>query len=298
MEGKPFKNSIQTNGTLYAEDLIYLNKHYQIHIGLSVDGPAIIHDFNRINKSGEGSYKDVAYTLRRLAEEGITLGILAVCSSKTGEHIGEFYEFYKQIHGIGTMDLLVPHFMDKTLNMPVGRLAQIYKALFDRWFYDIEGTYSIRFLESIVSSILVRRHGLCSFDHNCFANRHILSIDTEGNLAPCDNCTYINLGNLNEISFDDAVFGNMERMRYARRESQRLEKCVFCEWFDVCRGGCPLNESPQSVNFYCEDLKSIFYHVRSCLLNQGISVGETDIDKLGNIPNPKLRDAVYNIFLK
>ena len=110
-----------------------------------------------------------------------------MCSSKTGEHIGEFYEFYKQIHGIGTMDLLVTHFMDKTLNMPVGRLAQIYKALFDRWFYDIEGTYSIRFLESIVSSILVRRHGLCSFDHNCFANRHILSIDTEGNLAPCDN---------------------------------------------------------------------------------------------------------------
>lgn len=290
---KSVKNAIQTNCTLNIENLIYLYNKYKFQVGLSLDGPKEVHDFHRIYKNGSGSFDAAFSGINRLIDEKIPIGILAVCSDRTSEYIEEFYNLYNSMPNIYTMDLLLPHWDGENSILSKENLTRTYTKLFDIWFNDANGQFSIRFLESIVSSLLVSRASLCSFDTNCFSNKKILSIDTEGNLAPCDNCTYINLGNINNTTFDDAVYKNLERSRYATIERKRLESCIFCEWYDLCKGGCPLNRTDSEPNYYCNELKEIFSHIKETLIKAHLyNESGALLANISNIPNPKLMEVI------
>ena len=71
------RQNIQTNGTLLNEDWCKLFCQYNIGVGISIDGPAFIHDHNRKKWNGEGSHA--------LVQRGIDLirqyrdGVSGVC---------------------------------------------------------------------------------------------------------------------------------------------------------------------------------------------------------------------------
>jgi uncharacterized protein len=89
-------HSIQTNGTLIDDAWCELIKRHRIHIGVSVDGPAELHDAHRRGRSGKGTHARVLRGMDLLRKHGIPFHTIAVVTAKTFAQADAFYDFFAQ----------------------------------------------------------------------------------------------------------------------------------------------------------------------------------------------------------
>ena len=80
---KTIKNSLQTNGTLLTDEWCDFFKKNGFFIGISLDGPAEIHDRHRRNRGGEPSFDAVMKGLRLLQKHGVNYNVLACVAKET-----------------------------------------------------------------------------------------------------------------------------------------------------------------------------------------------------------------------
>lgn len=76
-----FRYHVQTNGILIDEAWAQFFKEHRYGIGVSLDGPADIHDANRVTRNGAGTFDKVVAGIKRLQDAGLRPAILAVVSS-------------------------------------------------------------------------------------------------------------------------------------------------------------------------------------------------------------------------
>ena len=70
--------SLQTNGTLLDEDWIGVLRRHQVSVGLSLDGPRLLHDRSRVDARGRGSYREAVKGLGLLRDGGLAHQVLTV----------------------------------------------------------------------------------------------------------------------------------------------------------------------------------------------------------------------------
>ncbi|MCA9053513.1 MAG: anaerobic sulfatase maturase [Planctomycetaceae bacterium] len=93
--GVKIVNTLQTNGTLLDDGWIDLFREHNFLIGLSVDGPADLHDRYRYDKHGRGSFGDVLRGLKRLKAGGIEFNALVVVNRHNGDHGRRVYTYLR-----------------------------------------------------------------------------------------------------------------------------------------------------------------------------------------------------------
>jgi uncharacterized protein len=76
-------NNLQTNGTLLDDDWCAFLAAERFEVGLSVDGPAALHDVQRPDHQGRGSAKRVAAGLRRLLAHKVEPDLLCTITAAT-----------------------------------------------------------------------------------------------------------------------------------------------------------------------------------------------------------------------
>src|SRR5215211_7977437 len=74
--------SIQTNGTLIDEDWIQIFKRFRVSVGVSVDGPAWIHDQARVDHRGNGSHEKVVSGLNYMRRARMPFTVLCVINPR------------------------------------------------------------------------------------------------------------------------------------------------------------------------------------------------------------------------
>ena len=77
--GQVFEHTLQTNGTLIDEEWTAFFAEHDFLIGLSMDGPAEIHDAQRVDKGGKGSHAKVMRAAHTLQAAGAEFNILCTC---------------------------------------------------------------------------------------------------------------------------------------------------------------------------------------------------------------------------
>jgi uncharacterized protein len=92
-------HSIQTNATLIDDRWCALIKRYEIRVGVSVDGPAGLHDAHRKTRGGRGTHHLVVRGMRRLHEQGIEFHAIAVVTPTTFTQADAFLDFF-ETHGV------------------------------------------------------------------------------------------------------------------------------------------------------------------------------------------------------
>jgi uncharacterized protein len=75
------RHTLQTNGTLIDDAWCRLFRERDITVGVSIDGPETIHDANRKNVGGRGSFAHAMRGVNLLRKHGIPLNILSVLTS-------------------------------------------------------------------------------------------------------------------------------------------------------------------------------------------------------------------------
>ena len=87
-------HSIQTNAILIDDDWCELFKRHAVRIGVSVDGPARLHDAHRRTRTGGGTHALVLRGMDRLRAHGIGFHVIAVVTAATLADADAFIDFF------------------------------------------------------------------------------------------------------------------------------------------------------------------------------------------------------------
>lgn len=104
--------SLQTNGTLIDERWVELFRRYEVSVGISLDGPAQVHDAARVDHAGRGSYDHVRRGLRLLQHGGVPTQVL--CVLQPGSDSLATHRHFVEL-GVTRLNYLLPDFTHDTI---------------------------------------------------------------------------------------------------------------------------------------------------------------------------------------
>jgi uncharacterized protein len=265
--------SLQTNGTLVTDRWIEALHRYGVSVGVSIDGPASIHDRVRVDHAGRGSHDRAVKGFLQLHNADPAAKVLCVVNPRCSGL--DAYQHFRSL-GIKHMDFLLPdasHDSKPLLYNGCGPtpVSDYLIPIFDAWFAEDDPTVSIRIFEDIIRALL---GGEPLTD--CIGNplSGYLVIDTDGSiqlndaLKVCDEG--ISEGGLNifEHSFDELRLA-APLFRHVVLDGVPLSAtCQKCPERDVCAGGYLPHRYSRSNGFdnpsiWCRDLLTLIGHIRS-----------------------------------
>jgi len=271
--GQQVGNAFQTNGILIDEDWAKFLARYHFLVGLSIDGPEEIHDTYRVNRGGNGTWKDVMRAAELCHRYGVSFNILTVVSD-ANEHRAR--EVYRWMVGQGFQFLQFIPCIE--IEPDTGRIAPFSTSpegygeflceLFDEW-YDTGGcrTVSIRTFDAILNYHVTGHAGMCIFGPTCDV---YLVVEHNGDIYPCDFFVRpeLRLGNLMDQPLE-SFFGTEIHQQFARGKIHNVHpECRTCKWWDICHAGCQKDRVAAggyepTRTYFCESYKRFFEHTES-----------------------------------
>lgn len=264
--GFKLRLSVTTNGTLIDQEFAELISRYRVGVTLSVDGPQEVHDTNRVDFQGRGTFARTMAALSLLRNAGVEPAILAVCHPDQDPR--DTCEFFLNELQANWFDILVP---DATHEDPPPSIAAYYKKLFDLWYdtYSPKGV-QIRFLESLVKGLV----GIESRSESIgYGPIMTTTMHTDGSLEALDVLRIADHGitrsNHNILTHELQDVQQDPFWLEVWQASLHLHPtCESCVYRFPCGGGHLASRWSKASRFhnpsvYCEDFKQIFQHVWS-----------------------------------
>lgn len=292
------RQAIQTNATLIDRDWCRFFSDVKFSVGVSVDGPAFLHDRQRQNWAGRGSHKQVMRGIELLREHGIPFGALSVVTSDTLDYPDEFYRFFSD-GGFGWMGFQVEEadgvhgassLMSRNRTVDVQtlkRYSRFIERMFDLWKQDPNRLVIREFRNMLqlladklenpdarqqpdetlpIKMITIRRNGDISTNSPEFAS----SRDAQFN--------DFRFGNINDIEIDD-VFQNQYYRRLQTAIRSSVQRCAeSCMYFDVCGGRYLTNKHAE--HGYVEATETA-----ACKLHRQV-VASVFLERLARVEHP------------
>ena len=263
--------TMQTNGVLLnSADAQALERH-NIHISISLDGPASINDRHRLDHKGRSSYQKTLDAVRLMQEyPTIYAGLIAVIDAKTDPK--ELLEFFSEL-APPSLDFLLPD--ANYLTLPPGReldptqYSQWLIRCFDEWF-DHYPELRIRTFESILNGLL----GLPSeTDAFGLGDVSLLTIETDGSYHDLDvlkitgSGTNLKTGNVFSTSILEAAQSPaLQKHRLLLSTEGLCNQCRTCPWVDLCGGGSVPhrfgNNGFDNPSIYCDEIYALIMHAQ------------------------------------
>ena len=264
----PVHYSIQTNGYAIPDELYAIMRENRFLVGVSLDGTAEWHDAARIDANGDGTFKKVTETVRRLQGSGIDYNVLTVLTEQNAKHIASIYRYFRS-RGVPSVQFIrhIDGFGDTEEKTPFSLTPERYlsflRTAFGLYYDDIlAGHYhSVREFDNFVLLASGRPAECCGMNGACPAN---LVLEADGGVYPCD--FYVldewRMGNIRTDSVD-ALLASDAAERFRARSRKVDPACRTCPWYRLCRGGCaryrePAEEDGLGRNRYCESYRAFF----------------------------------------
>ena len=90
------RHSIQTNGTLISDKWCDFIKHYNIGVGVSVDGP-MMSNMRRVDWNNNPAFDRTISGIHKLQEHTIPFRVIAVVSEANATDTDAFYKFFSKL---------------------------------------------------------------------------------------------------------------------------------------------------------------------------------------------------------
>ncbi len=289
-------HAFQTNGVLVNEEWCRFFRDHKIKVGVSMDGPAVIHDAHRLTRSQIGTFKSVIKGYRLLAHEGLDPTVIAVVSKTTLRHKDAFIRFFDDLNprqlglnfeeqegenATSTLDTANDREMEQFLTKLVGHALRT-------------GRPRLREMEAMIQ--VLRYSGKPrALRHQENTPFRIVTIDADGGFHTFSP----ELAGAAVANFDGSPFGNVfqdslsdiladPRFRDTQREIDLgVAMCAQnCKYFRICGGGGPSNKLGESGRFdiaetrHCQISMKLLSEVILSEIEQSLrkDTGKTKID--------------------
>lgn len=262
-----YRNSFQTNLTLFNRKWAIFLKQHNVIISTSIDGPKELHNKNRVFINGIGSYNRIVSNVKLAQSYGIQVHALCVVSKENMKHANEICKTFNE--------LKIPHvgFLPCfKRNNNVIEYPTLYPTEFGNFMITIfesflngNVNFEIREFEQIIKACFNKKPNTCSFSGKC---SRFISIDSEGIIYSCDtdfNDDKNKLGSILNNSLKKLVLSK-DYKDYMNRKKAIPTCCKQCVYFNYCNNGCP-NKQNNDKYYFCEDRKIMFKYIEDILHN-------------------------------
>ena len=311
--------AIQTNGTLLDDTWAEFLHEERFLVGLSMDGPAAMHDAYRVDKRGGPTYDRVRAAWDLLAKHEVDTNILCTVHAANADHPLEVYRHFRDDLGARYLQLIpiVERATPETLGeanlgwrIGVGRplytqagelvtertvqpeqWGRFLVAIFDEWVQRDVGTVFVQTFDAALASWLGIGSSLCIFRETC---GDALALEHNGDLYSCDHFVEPEhlLGNIMDTHVVELVASPQQRA-FGRAKSDTLPAyCRSCDVRFACNGECPRNrftrtpDGEPGLNYLCAGYKEFFRHIDAPMKTMaGLLRAGRYADEIMNSPN-------------
>jgi uncharacterized protein len=256
--GASVTNTLQTNGTLIDGEWARFLAEHSFLTGVSLDGPAEIHDAYRRDSSGQGSFSRVMGGIEQLRSSGAEFNILTMVTSRSAAEAGGIWAFFRKERFRYQQYIPCVEFDSRDQPLPYtvsgeewGRfLLDIFKAWYPR---DVRRV-SVRNFDTIINFLAAGEYHSCTMRGTCDA---YFVVEHDGGVYPCDFFVEprYRLGTVQESSWAELQSSPLYR-GFGAQKSRWNAACGSCEYLDYCSGDClkmrlRSERDPQRISWLC-----------------------------------------------
>lgn len=259
-------NAIQTNGTLLNREWAEFLAEHKFLVGISLDGEKAVHDSYRKDTKGAGTYLRVLESILLLDECGVDFNVLTVVNNRNVRHAQRLYNFFRnnRIRYVQFIPCLEP------LEGAIWEYApdpieygRFLITMFKLWRRGLDSSFpiSIRTFDNLVQMAAGYSAESCELKGHC-SNQFV--IESDGSVYPCDFYVFDRwcLGNIRTSTIEELA-ENPLAIEFVNTSIAKNQRCIKCEWFKLCRGGCRRQKEPYdpenpAVDRLCEGYRMFF----------------------------------------
>ena len=296
-DGKTIHNAIQTNGILLTDKWCAFLRENGFLVGLSIDGPAELHDGYRTDKAGRPTHARVMEAWDRLKTHGVDVNTMTVVHRQNAAKPLEVYEFLKA-HGAQVMqfiplveragtsgpassenpvplsgppDPLEPRPDPAALVTPWsvlrGDFGEFLCRIFDHWVRRDVGTVFVTMFDWQLAIEMGLGSPTCVFSETC---GRALAMEHNGDVYACDHYVYpeFRRGNIARDTLAAMVDEPAQQRFGAAKRDTLPAYCRRCEVLKYCRGECPKHrfmttpDGEPGLQYLCPSYKRFFNHIK------------------------------------
>ncbi|MDJ0599477.1 MAG: cyclophane-forming radical SAM/SPASM peptide maturase GrrM/OscB [Crocosphaera sp.] len=256
----PYKilHSIQTNATLINQAWCDLINQYQVKIGVSIDGPAFIHDAHRKTRKGTGTHASTMRGISFLQKNNIEFSIIAVLTADSLDYPNEIFNFFlenkmryigfniDEIEGTNSSSSFSQSGIEKRYINFMKRLYKLVK--------ETNGYMKVREFDQTREFIAGNR----DISQGQFTPFTMINISHQGDFSTFSP----ELLSMKSETYGDFIIGNLlkdtiesaSQTEKFKRMSQDIyagvKQCEkTCSYYSVCGGGAPANKYYENGSF-------------------------------------------------
>ncbi|PMG34411.1 anaerobic sulfatase maturase [Vibrio splendidus] len=297
-KGVKIENNLQTNGTLLNDEWgKFLSKNHFM-VGLSIDGPEMIHNAYRTNRSGRGTFKQTMKGVDILHKHNVNFATLTCVNNLTGSNPLDVYRFLRDeirspqmqfipivepksfrdtapqkwadedviFQGMPETEPSHPNSIVESWCVSAHQWGDFLCTIFDEWLENDIGKVNVPYFEAAVETWMGRVNPLCTLAPMCGKG---LAIEHNGDVFACDHYVYpeYKLGNINDAKLEDMQFSKDQEEFGRAKESSLPKQCRECTYQFACFGECPKNrfiktlDGEAGLNYLCAGWKHFFSHI-------------------------------------
>ncbi len=266
-EGWSCWNNLQTNGILLDDAWCSFLAEAHFDVGLSIDGTQWLHDANRKDLSGGGTYERAVAAVRCLQTHGIQPDLLCTVTSAIAR---EAIAVYRALRDLNTGWIQFIPIVRRTADgQPTAEsvtgeeYGYFLCAVFDEWVRNDLGRLDIQLF---AETGLVWSGGTASLCWMAPTCGRVLIVEHDGGVYSCDHfvAPEHRIGDIETAHLSTLVDIPVQRCFGNSKKTSLPLQCRSCSWLTVCNGGCPKDrfamaeDGEQGLNYLCSGLQKFF----------------------------------------
>lgn len=287
--GSIVSNGLQTNATLITDELASHLAEYHFLVGVSLDGPAELHDRFRKAKCGNGSHRKVLEGIERLRRFHVDFNVLILVNAANVNHGREIYNYLCDL-GVQYHQYIPCVEYDRNghalpYSITARQWGEFLNAIFDQWIASDTRKISIRLFDAILNLMVTGEYHLCHMGGHC---SQYFVVEYNGDVYPCDFFVDADkkLGNIMEDDWED-LLASEKYLAFGGQKASWNSRCKECPYLLYCSGDCLKHrfydgEEPSRISWLCEGWRIFFEHAlpdfkklaREIVTEQGYSSGK------------------------
>ena len=287
--GQSLTYTIQTNGTLLDDEWGDFLDENKFLVGVSIDGPADLHNEYRVNRAGRGTYDQVLAGWRTLQRHGVEANVLCTVNRANQAHPLAVYRHFRDV-----LEARHLQFIPVVERVDAGRQGLPYRqtgnqvtsrsctpqtwgaflcSVFDEWVSQDVGSVFVQHFDMMLGNHF-GQFSLCSHSPECGA---ALVVEHNGDIYSCDHYVepdYL-IGNVATRSLQESV-QSAEQRQFGRQKWASLpNQCLQCDVRWACQGGCPKDRfavtsaGEPGLNYLCPGYLEFFRHAAPSITRMG-----------------------------
>jgi uncharacterized protein len=294
--GQAIEHTIQTNGTRIDGEWCEFFREHGFLVGLSMDGPADIHDTYRVDKGGRPTHGRVLAAARLMMDRGVDVNILCTVHAANEDRGLELYRYFRDDVGARYLQFIPIVERATAESLPIANAGwgtkgreirplytlegslvtqrsvtaagwgRFLSGIFDEWVQRDVGTVFVQIFDAALASWVGAPPAVCIFSETC---GQALTMEHNGDVYSCDHFVEPKflLGNIRERHLLEMV-ASPQQQKFGNDKRDTLPRyCQECPVRFACHGECPRNrfiETPEGeagLTYLCAGYKAFFRHV-------------------------------------